>query len=113
MATGMSPTPLRQRLFSRPTSRLGWWSVGLGALFVVLFLINTFVFMPMGQSDQPWRQVVLPFYGIFMLLCGLGSGVMSLLAILRQRERSWVVWLPLLPAAWVVFMLLGEFLIPH
>jgi hypothetical protein len=96
----------------RPSTRLGWWAVWLMVAFVVMFLINSFVFMP-TSSDAPWRQVILPFYGIFMLLCGLSAGVVGLVAITRQRERSWLVWLTILPLAWVLFMLLGEFLVPH
>jgi hypothetical protein len=95
-----------------PHTKLGRWSVGLGILFVVLFLINSFVFMP-TSSDAPWRQVILPFYGIFMLLCGLSAGVVGLIAVLRQHERSWLVWLTLLPGLFVLFLVLGEFLVPH
>jgi hypothetical protein len=93
----------------RPSTRLGWWAVWLMAAFVAMFLINSFVFMP-TSSDAPWRQVILPFYGIFMLF---SAGVVGLVAITRQRERSWLVWLTILPLAWVLFMLLGEFLVPH
>lgn len=96
----------------KPHSKLGWWAVRLGAAFIVLFLINSFVFMP-TSSDAPWRQVILPFYGIFMLLCGLTSGIVGLVAVTRQHERSWLVLLTLLPGLWVVFMLVGEFLFPH
>jgi predicted membrane channel-forming protein YqfA (hemolysin III family) len=96
----------------RPHTRLGWWAVWLGAVFIVLFLINSFVFMP-SSSDAPWRHVILPFYGIFMLLCGLCSGIAGLAAVTRQHERSWLVLLTLMPGLWVVFMLLGEFLFPH
>src|SRR3989304_5390669 len=77
------------QFFGMPGTKLGWWSVGLGILFVVLFLINSFVFMP-TSSDAPWRQVILPFYGIFMMLCGLASGIVGLAAVIRQRERSWL-----------------------
>ena len=96
----------------KPHTRLGRWAVGLGILFVVLFLINSFVFMP-TSSDAPWRQVVLPFYGIFMLLCGLSAGIVGLIAVLRQHEHSWLVWLTLLPGLFVLFLVLGEFLVPH
>jgi hypothetical protein len=34
---------------------------------------------------------VMPFYGIFMLLCGLSAGIIGLIAVLRQHERSWLV----------------------
>jgi len=96
----------------KPHTRLGRWAVGLGILFVVLFLINSFVFMP-TSSDAPWRQVVLPFYGIFMLLCGLAAGIIGLVAVIRRHERSWLVWLTLLPGLLVLFLVLGEFLVPH
>ena len=96
----------------KPHTKLGRWAVGLGILFVVLFLINSFVFMP-TSSDAPWRQVVLPFYGIFMLLCGLAAGIIGLVAVIRRHERSWLVWLTLLPGLLVLFLVLGEFLVPH
>lgn len=96
----------------KPHTRLGWWSVWLGAAFVVMFIINSTVFMP-TSSDAPWRQVILPFYGISMLLCGLAAGIIGLIALVRQHERSWVVWLTILPGLLVLFFVLGEILVPH
>jgi hypothetical protein len=77
-----------------------------------MFLINSFVFMPFS-GDAPWRHAFLPFYGIAMLLCGLSAMVVALLALIRGHERSWLVFLPLLPGVWVLFMLVGELLFPH
>lgn len=48
-----------------------------------------------------------------MLLCGLSSGITGMLAITRQHERSWLVWITLLPSLFVIFLLVGEFLFPH
>lgn len=98
--------------FTKPHTRFGKWAVWLGALFVVMFLINAFIFMP-TSSDAPWRHVILPFYGIAMLLCGLASGMFGFFTVVRQHERSWLVLLTLLPGLWVLFMLIGEFLFPH
>ncbi len=112
MTAQISPTSHKQSFFSRPSTRLGWWSFGLGVLFILLFLVNSFVFMPL-QTNEPWQQIVLPFYGIFMLLCGLASGATGLIAILRRGERSWLAWLPVLFALWVLFMVFGEILFPH
>src|SRR5512138_242043 len=95
-----------------PHTLLGRWAVWLGAAFVVMFLINAFVFMP-SSSDAPWRHVILPFYGILMLLCGLGSGAAGFYAVFRQHERAFLVLITLLPGMWVIFMLIGEFLFPH
>ena len=103
--------PGRQRFFGRPVTRMGWWSVGLGVTFLLFWNINSTVFMP-ATVVAPWRQVILPFYGIFMLLCGLAAGVLGLIAVIRG-ERSWLVWLTILPGLFVVFFILGEVLVPH
>lgn len=95
-----------------PSTSLGWWALGLGIAFVLLFSLNTFVFMPL-QVSVPWQMALLPFYGIFMLLSGLASSVTGLIAILRKKERSVFVWLTLIPGTFVVFLLMGEFLVPH
>jgi hypothetical protein len=96
----------------RPTSRWGWWAVGLAAAFLVMSILNSAVFMRLPE-EVTWRQTLLPFYGIAMVLCGLAAGVVGLIAILREKERSWVVWCALLPGAFTLFLLLGEFLVPH
>ncbi len=97
----------------KPVTRLGWWAVWLGAAYIGMWIINTLVFMPTASSIAPWRQVILPFYGIFMMLCGLASGIIGLIAVLWKHERAVLVWLTLLPGALVLFFVLGEFLVPH
>ncbi len=104
--------PASGHLFGKPVTRLGWWSVGLMITFVVLFIINSTVFMP-SIVEVPWRQVILPFYGIFMMLCGLAAGIVGLIAVIRKHERSWLVWLTILPGLFVLVFVLGEFLVPH
>jgi hypothetical protein len=102
--------------FQRPSTRLGWWAVSLAGVFILLFVINSAVFMPLFSHSGPYdrfSQTVFPFYGIFMLLCGLSAGIAGLVAVLRQHERSWLVWLTILPGAFVLFLLLGELLVPH
>jgi len=104
--------PSRHRFLKRPETRLGWWSVALSATFLVLFIINATVFMP-SSGDAAWRHIILPFYGIAMMLCGLAGGVVGLIAITRLHERSWLVRLTLLPGLFVLVFILGEFLVPH
>ena len=48
-----------------------------------------------------------------MLLCGLSSGVVGLIAVLRRHERSALVWFTVLPGLFVLFLLIGEVLVPH
>ena len=96
----------------RPGTRPGWWALGLAIAFEVMNLINSFVFMRLPEN-VPWRLTVLPFYGIFMMLCGLAAGVVGMIAILRSHERSWLVWLAILTGAFALLFVLGEFLMPH
>jgi hypothetical protein len=106
---------LHSSLWRRPGTRLGWWAVSLAAVFLGLFTINSVVFMPiLGYGPETWwGPILMPFYGIFMILCGLTAGILGLIAVMLKQERSWLVWLTILPGAFVVFLLLGEFLAPH
>ncbi|MHC1679199.1 MAG: hypothetical protein AB9886_01535 [Candidatus Cryosericum sp.] len=99
-------------LFRRPSTRLGWWSIALAVAFMVLSVVNSAVFMRLA-ADAPWRQTVLPVYGIVMMACGLVAGIVGLLAIVRQHERSLFVWLTLVFGLGVILLVLGEFLVPH
>lgn len=104
--------PLWQRILGWLSTRLGWWSVALAATFAALLIINATEFMP-ATVEVPWRQAILPFYGIAMLSCGLAAGIVGLIAVLRRHERSWLVWLTLLPGLMVLAFVLSEFLVPH
>lgn len=59
------------------------------------------------------RETILPFYGILMLSYGVAAGITGLIAVLSRGERSWLVWLTILPGLMVVTLILGEFLAPH
>jgi hypothetical protein len=102
----------RSTFLRRPSTRLGWWAVGLAIAFIVMSIVNSAVFMRLSEAI-PWRQTILPFYGIFMMLCGLATLVVGLIAIIRNHERSWLVWLTILPGASALLSVLGEFLLPH
>jgi hypothetical protein len=101
------PEPtLQQRILKRPSTRQGWWAVAMAALFVILYLINSQVFGPATKVD-PMNEVVLPMIGTWMIVCGLAAGIAGLVAVLRQGERSWLVWLAMLPALMALFLVLG------
>jgi hypothetical protein len=74
-------------VFSLPGTRLGWYSVGLAATFVILFVINSAVFLP-APGVLPWREA---FVGIVLLLCAIGGGICALIALIRRHERSALV----------------------
>ncbi|HAY84091.1 MAG TPA: hypothetical protein DCY42_03960 [Chloroflexi bacterium] len=103
---------LWRRVLAWPSTRLGWWSVVLMAVSVVMMIINPTVFMDIPE-DQGWRVTLLPFFAILMILCGLSAGILGLVAVIRRNERSVVVLPGLLIGLFAVVFLLGEFLLPH
>ena len=85
------------KFWARPATRLGWWAFGFAtASFVLSFL---WLFLPGGAGAS--------------FLCGLAGGIIALIAITRQHERSWLVFLSILPMSNVFVFILGEFLFPH
>jgi nicotinamide riboside transporter PnuC len=81
----------------RPHTKLGWWAVGLA--IAGMLLVPAWMILPGGAG--------LGF------LCELAGGIVALIAIIREHERSWLLWLALLPMLNVFVFILGEFLIPH
>jgi len=79
-----------------PHTKLGWWSFWLMIAFVVMFIVNSAVFMA-PTFNPPWGPTILPFYGISMILCGLAAGTVGLVAVTRRHEHSLLVWLTILP----------------
>lgn len=86
-----------RRIIRWPSTRLGWWSAALAAANIVLVLA--------------WS--ILPGGALLGFICGLVGGVLALLAVMRQHERSWLVFLSILSLCWVLLFVLGEFLVPH
>jgi hypothetical protein len=56
----------------RPSTRTGWWALGLAIAFEVMDLINSFVFMRLNEN-VPWRLTVLPFFRYFHDVVWSGS----------------------------------------
>lgn len=93
---GARPGPLpdenADRRGFRPTTRLGWWAVGLAAASVVL--------------ELAW-QFLGPLGGFPGLACGLAGGVVALIAIRRRGERAVSVFLAFVPFANALVFVVG------
>lgn len=95
-----------------PSTRLPYWAAGLAATFVAMLAINTLLLMTPWLS-QEFRQTYLPYYGLGMMVVGLSAGIVSLVAIVKNHEHSWVAIVPLLPGLFALTFIFGELLIPH
>lgn len=88
------PVEPRPRLTILPTTRMGWWAVGLAGAFFVLVL----------------AAAVVPRGAALGFVCGLGGGVVALSAVVRDRERAVTVFAALLPLVIAVAFVLTELL---
>ena len=81
----------------RPHSPEGRWAVGLALVSVI--------------TSFMWR--ILPGGGWTFLITGFCGGILALLAIIRKRERNWLVYLAVLPLVQALIFFVGELFIPH
>ena len=91
---------------STPSTKLGRWSVALLAMFAAFFIINSTVF-------TPWIVEVPRWQAFAALACGLAAGLVGLIAVIKRHERSWLVWLAMLPGLMIVAFMLVDFLVPN
>jgi len=83
-------------------------AAGFAAAYVVLYAGSWGL---VQLLDTSLRVTVLPYYGIMNLACGLIAGVLALIALIGKRERSWLIWLCLLPGASALLLILGNLLL--
>ena len=87
------------RFLEKPHTRVGWWAVGLGAIFTLLFVLVT--------ND------LVRFSGFLTIALGVVAGLLTLAALTWKHERSWLIWLTLAPGLFAILFALGEILVPH
>lgn len=100
-----------------PTTKLGrvacWFALGFLAWLLIVNPIVMMMNRPEGLPiAEPFRTLA-----IILALTGFASGlvgaVLSLIAIVRSRERSIAAFAVLAPGVFVIVFLLGELLVPH
>ena len=104
--------PLSRRVLSIPRTSLGKWSMRLLAAFVVLFSLFIGVGITADAARIPFSNP-FRFWSILVTLIStvvsaVAAGVVALVAIFRRAERSILMLLPLLVAAFVLFWTIGE-----
>ena len=91
--------PVSSHFGELPHTKTGWSSVALTILFVILFALVT--------ND------LLRFSGLVTMLIGVSGGLVTIAALTWKRERSWALWLMLMPGLFAILFALGEILVPH
>jgi hypothetical protein len=106
--------PLWRRILGWPSTRLGWWSVGLLIGFFVFFSLFTLL-VEFGQRggetffSNPWLASTM----LVAASSAIAAGVTAVVAIFGRHERSLLSILALLIGMFVLAFVLGEIIYPH
>jgi len=97
-----------------PRTKLGEWSVGLISVFFVLLLIF-YGFIIAGQRGGQgfFDNLFLAIPAVLAGACGIASFVVGPMAIIKQRERSALVYLAVVIGALVTLWIAAEIIFPH
>jgi len=92
-----------------PKTRLGMWSVGFVAAFILLFL-TWLTYVTVTPMDRP-TFFSDPLHAVLILsatACGISGALVGILAVLVRRERSWTILLSVLVGSYVLFWTVAE-----
>jgi hypothetical protein len=104
--------PLWRRILGWPSTKLGWWSILLIAIYEIILLLNNSIYLNLPDGVS-WRETLLPVYGIIMMIIGLAAGIVGLIAVARRHERSLLVWITIVIGLYSLLFLIGDFLLPQ
>jgi hypothetical protein len=97
-----------------PKTTPGKWSAGLTAGLIVFFLIARLIVASGQQGGETFFDT--PAISIPMALaatCGVAAFIVGLAGIIRNKERSILVFITTLIGLFVLIFIIGEFASPH
>jgi hypothetical protein len=102
---------LWRRILGWPSTKLGWWSIALAAIYEIFLIINNSLLLRLPE-EASWRVVLFPICGV-LLIIGLAAGIIGLLAVTRNHECLLLVWLTRLIGLFTFNHLMGGILAPE
>lgn len=97
-----------------PKTHLGKWSTGLIIAFLLLFIVFRLLVMS-GQRGGAtfFSNPALAITGLLMGTSGILSFFTGIIGIIKNKERSVLVFLATIIGLFILIFVLGEFLSPH
>ena len=102
-------------------TNMGKWSIGLILGMPLLFILGTTlsstVYDSVSSGETIWADISgRPGVSIPMLTgfaCGIAAFVTGLIAVIKQKERSLLVYAAVILGAVLIVFLAGEIISPH
>lgn len=92
-----------------PVTMPGRWSAWLGIAFGLMFISNLFINLYFVRpASEPGLLVFYWLFVILMLASGVAGGIIGLMAIIKQHERSILVWMAVFFGLFVLLLILNE-----
>ena len=105
----MMEKPKRSRFFQRPGTKTGWWAAGLTILSIVMLTINNLGLNPF-EKLMDVNPIPLRIYDFIMMGSLLGGIILGIIALTSKRERSWMIWLFMIPLLFFgIFLIVALF----
>ena len=98
-----------------PTTITGRWSARLSTAVVVLLLFSVALAALSRRQlgdESPVRPLVIVL-GLLAVASGIAAFVTGLVSLIRDKERSFLVYISTIIGLLIIFLLVGEFLFPH
>ncbi|MFH1181378.1 MAG: hypothetical protein V1702_00295 [Candidatus Woesearchaeota archaeon] len=94
-----------------PKTRLGKWSACLLLAFLLLIGVVALV-VALGQRGPEFNPIIgVPM--ILAMVSGVSAFFTGIISIIKYKERAVIVFITSLIGLYLLFMLVGEFTVPH
>jgi len=98
--------PVSSRFIQHPATRTGWWSGLLAILAVVMLILNNFGLNPFNEMTGQWQPILVAAFDLIIPGSLLAAIVLGIIAVTRNRERSWWAWLFMIPVTFLVILMI-------
>lgn len=89
-----------------PSTKTGWAAVGF-LMVAVVAAVLAFIGSLNVPGAEAFKSDWLPIWTMLVITCGVVAGALGTFAILRKNERSWVVYVTLVPIALMTLYVLS------
>lgn len=104
-----------------PKSKLGKWAVGLIIVMFVLFFLGssftTWIYESVSAGKTILEDIAKRPALALTMLAAMTSGILAfvfgLMAVIRQKDNSPLVWIAMIIGGLLIIFLAGEFISPH